>query len=150
MLTDLQRDILIKSAEGIQEGMWCTGEWFTNSPQGDMDDKSFLNVLPDDVFDGQETLLNSAQIDNLTKLHRCAEGELMLRTLMLGGTQSDYIAVERAVHGAVVDLCDRCSGRKDSGRTNSFDVSDHNDTCMSGLDPFTAGQQWSDIFRSLL
>lgn len=143
MLTDLQRDILIKSAEGIQEGMWCKGEWFSSVPDT-CEAEEFENVLPDEIFESDEVLLSNAEIDNLSRMYRCAEGELMFRTLLLGGKQSDYLAVEGAVHKAILENCEKCSSQDD------YNVFDHNDVCMLGLDPFTAGQQWSEIFRSVL
>lgn len=153
MLTDLQRDIIIKSAEGIQEGMWCKGEWFVSTPLGLESDEDWQNMLPDEIFgDDGKVALSNAQVGVLTSMYRCAEGELMLRTAVLGGTQSDFLVIEGAVSKAITERCERCALLSEKGEEEgySYDVFDHNDVCMVSLDAFTAGQQWSDIFRSLL
>lgn len=145
MITDLQRDILIKAAEGIQEGMWCVGDWFSSLPATNPHYISFNGPMVDDLFEEDSEL----ELEALSKMYRCVEGELAFRTLILGGTLSDYSAVEKLVNDRLPEICENCKQRK--ARDGELDLFDHNDQCMGpDKDVFTAGQEWADIFRSIL
>ena len=138
MLTDLQKDILIKSAEGIQEGMWCRGAWFTSSVvEGDGASSNWTDT---------SILQGYLEPGFAVSLHRCAQGEIALRTVMAGGQQSDYDAIDRAVSRTIRD--EGSCVLSHEGVHNSA-VPNHNDVCMSELDSFAAGQEWARIFREV-
>ena len=152
MLTDLQRDILIKSAEGIQEGMWCRGQWFAKEIDNAYDaiedcaSSSPRELIFDD--DGQ-LVIDQEQLLSIASQYRCVEGEIAYRTALQHGTYDDYLAIEDAVLTSVVETCDYCKTRSSEMR-RTISLYEHNDNCMEGYDAFTAGQEWSEIFRSLL
>lgn len=148
MLTDLQRDILIKSAEGIQEGMWCIGNWFSPIPHTSEQYASSygpgLEILWDDEYSQREEI----DLEALSKSYRCVEGELAFRTILLGGTYDDFHYLELVLGGAVAETCGMC--RKSITEYEDLDLFNHNDFCMDHKDAFTAGQEWAEIFRSVL
>lgn len=143
MLTDLQRDILIKSAEGIQEGMWCKGKWF--APQRTSDGAGFSEEgeYCDNVSLLFESKVTSAALSYAASSYRCVEGEIAYRTFLLGGNEVDYEILIDVVTEAVRAKCERCEGRDE-------DLWNHNDQCMDDYDAFTAGVEWATTFRSLL
>lgn len=152
MLTDLQRDILIKSAEGIQEGMWCRGQWFAReiTPSGlavDNLDSHAPNEIMFDVESGK-LIMDAEALMGIASKHRCVEGEVAYRTALLGGSYQDYLEVLAVASVAVLESCSRCRDALEDG--DNAPLFQHNDECMKKLDVFTAGQQWADIFRSLL
>lgn len=123
-LTDLQKDILVKAAEGIQEGLWCRGV-------------KFLGFTPEQALLG-EMYGTSLTLDMVRPVQRCALGELEFRTAELGGKFSDFSAVRYVVSEAVNEACDMPHGAA---------IVDHNDKCLYDADIFTAGQEWAEIFR---
>lgn len=125
MLTDLQRDILIKAAEGIQEGMWCRHTAFSVPMKGSMGTNT--------IFNGDLTL------DEALSSYRCAMGELGLRTVQLGGNGDDYFEARAAVTRVLLVI--KCNGECVGS------ISSHNDYCMKG-DAFSAGQEWAEMFRA--
>lgn len=145
MLTDLQRDILIKSAEGIQEGMWCVGNWFSPVPHTSEKYASSYGAGLEILWDDQYSQREEIDLGALSKSYRCVEGELAFRTILLGGTYDDFHHLELVVGNAVDKVCGACRGVEDD-----TDLFNHNDFCMEGKDSFTAGQEWADIFRSVL
>ena len=113
------KDILLKAAEDVQQGMWCRGVWF----HGHIDTAS-----------AQDLLSGELTADDAQKMHRCAEGSIALATAMLGGDYSTYLTTL----GHAADHINHEAGEF---------VSDHNDKCMKGMDAFDAGQEWATIFR---
>lgn len=124
MLTDLQRDILVKAAEDIQEGMWCRGSAF-------FDEISCSQFPPEAMFDEEFLTLETA-----TRSRRCAQGELALAAKRLGGDVDDFAHAESYV-------------RTHLGNCRCGSVWSHNDHCMDTLDVFSAGQEWARIFREV-
>ncbi len=141
-MTDPQviHDILIKAAEDVQEGMWCIGAWFTSNP--DNEDNEFV-VSPETAFSPRQT------VAKLSKLHRCAEGSILLSTRMAGHGIGVYHQALHAVQNNLKADCESC--RRQSG-TPSLNY--HNDTCLSRRETgvteehqFEAGQRLAELFR---
>lgn len=147
-LTDLQRDILIKSAEGIQEGMWCVGNWFSPIPHTSDQYVSILSPGLEILWDDEYSQREEIDLEALSKSYRCVEGELALRTVLLGGTYDDFHRLELVLGGVISKTCEVCKRSQDS--FEEVDLFNHNDFCMEGKDAFTAGQEWAEIFRSVL
>jgi hypothetical protein len=114
----LVKDILLKAAEDVQSGMWCKGAYFREAPE---------------VHDG--TLFSEDLIDAALASHRCAEGSLMVAAKLLGGTQTDWSKASLAVSG-------RLRRKGYQGGLIGF-----NDEKLPD-DPFEAGQQLAELFRS--
>ena len=122
------RDILLKAAEDVTQGMWCKGTWF------DVADFIDISMNPDHVlFDGRLT------VEVAQKHERCAEGSVALATALLGGGSEDYDRAVEAVQRRV-GACPEIHGE--------HYLRTHNDICLEGFDPFEAGQQLAELFRS--
>ena len=134
-LTDTQRDIAIKAAEGIQEGAWCIGAAF-HLPGPDRRAYSTGDCLFQDHL----------TVDEALQSRRCAVGELALRTAQIGGL-TDFQPVVEATASRVRALCPAV--RHGLGEDADEAVTFHNDICMRTADPFTAGQEWARIFREV-
>ena len=141
-------DILIKAAEDVQEGMWCTGQWFTNNaaiaeyPNNTLEQEESYGS--DEAFDMQMTA------GKLSKLHRCAEGSIALSAIIAGlGKGAFYLAIG-AVNKNLRNHCDRCKTDEDLYGVDSSGVAslnNHNDAHMAGMDSFSAGTHLAEIFR---
>lgn len=118
------RDILLKAAEDVQQGMWCRGGWFRNIHSG-----TYLMRMPD-MWGSRQTL------DYLTRHQRCAGGSLALATANAGGDYKSWVDTLSAVGATIRQTCD-CAGH----------LQGHNDHCLSD-DPFEAGQQLAELFRT--
>ena len=135
--TDPQQihDILIKAAEDVQQGMWCRGAWFTNTPGEDED-----GILLEDAFSMR---LINISAEGLAKMNRCAEGSIALATIQAGLRRSDYEATLSAVQSNLNSHCERCENRSE----NAPSLNLHNDSHMAVMESFDAGQHLAEIFR---
>lgn len=142
MLTDLQRDILIKSREGIQEGLWCQGSWFTEGL--DEEGCSVGRSLGDDDFFYEYDMKGVGALEAVARFHRCAEGEIAFRTMQVGGTENDYGEILGAIVDHLEETCAKCH------KYNEPSVESHNDRHMDGLDKLEGGQEWARIFDAVI
>jgi hypothetical protein len=114
------KDILLKAAEDVQQGMWCKGSWFHDSGYG------LSRVL--EAAEEEVALLAASR--------RCAQGSLVLATRLLGGTEDDYLDAENAVDNRLMSHVGWWSG-----------LIAYNDDSLPD-DPFEAGQQLAELFRT--
>jgi hypothetical protein len=114
------KDIILKSSEGLQHGLICNGNWLvldSKSPTARLlnntgwTDHEFFSLLDpnnkDEHYKEDEYgVLFTVPIGNKERVQmvedaltakRCAEGELMLNTVLLDGTQNDYELAKNAV-----------------------------------------------------
>jgi hypothetical protein len=115
------RDILLKAAEDVTQGMWCRGHYFMDEAE---------ELFPEALFRSSSTEL----LDLAQNSRRCAHGSLVVATLLLGGSLNDYTAVDRAVHSRVTSF------------TEASGLIAYNDDILPD-DPFEAGQQLAELFR---
>ena len=113
------KDILLKAAEDVQQGMLCRSGWFLNEGDG---------------YSDKDLLTGCLTVDDAQSMPRCAEGSIALATAMLGSDWSTYVRTRDHV-AAHINHEDGCS------------VAVHNDFCMKNKDAFEAGQEWATIFR---
>ena len=140
-------DILIKAAEDVQEGMWCTGQWFTNNPSI----LNFPNMVREESYGSDEAFDLQMTASKLSKMHRCAEGSIALATIMAGLGKGAFTLAIGAVNKNLRNHCDRCKRDEDlyggpSG-TGHSSLNNHNDAHMAGMESFDAGQHLAEIFR---
>jgi hypothetical protein len=141
MLTDLQRDILIKSREGIKEGMWCTGAWFAPSVVEEDGVSAVYSIhAMDDVKAFEAVATYPENLETIAAYHRCAEGEIAFRTMLAGGTWEDYVHILTAVSEHLDVVC----------RQECNTVESHNDTCMADFAKLDGGQEWAHIFDEVI
>lgn len=114
------KDILLKAAEDVQSGMWCKRDYFVTE-----DPVHYIDV---DIFDG--TLKTGAAQAS----KRCAHGSLALATRLLGGDTNDY---RFAADAAVRQLW----------KLGHSSLVEFNDDHLPD-DPFEAGQQLAELFRT--
>jgi len=121
----LVKDILLKAAEDVQSGMWCSGAWFASRR--------------DPQYCSEEELSSDAAFelgaDAVKGKYRCAEGSIQLATVLLGGTRDDY---GNALHHVNATLRER----------TSYNLLEAFNDCALPADPFDAGQQLAELFRS--
>lgn len=149
-LTDLQRDILIKSREGIQHGMWCRGDAFLGETIEFTSVDEMWTWRTPDVLSELSTETHRELLDQLDAAHRCATGEIYLQALKLGGTVEDTKAVFEVVgrivageaHGTGIE-------HEDNEYTAQNVIEGHNDNCTT-IDPTQAGESWASIFDKAL
>lgn len=67
------RDILLKAAEDVQQGMWCKEFWF-------IDPRTNAHYFDFDLF-GDDLSIETAQASK-----RCAAGSIALAAALLGGS----------------------------------------------------------------
>ena len=130
-------DVLIKAGEDVQQGMWCMGSWFAQDEDSINNDEG-LTWAPEEIFD-----LNMS-VETLQKLHRCAEGSILLATRIAGLDLKVYEKAVEAVDGHLRTICDDCEL---TSRYGDVVLHEHNDMHMKGMTPFDAGQHLSEIFR---
>ena len=131
-------DILIKAAEDVQEGMWCTGQWFTNNPIH----LGFPNNAQEESFGSDEAFDRQVSAGKLSKMHRCAEGSIALSTIIAGLGKGAFILAIAAVNKNLPRHCNGCNYSPDPASLNN-----HNDAHMAGMDSFSAGAHLAEIFR---
>lgn len=141
MLTDLQRDILVKAAEGIQEGMWCRNAAFREPDQDADEGETWAGSLFGTSSKWSLAMAASAE--------RCATGELAYRTAQLGGKFGDYYTICGYVGDVIAEECSvRVHEREDDDGEDQ--ITWHNDRCLPfAMDAFSAGQEWARIFRQV-
>lgn len=124
------RDILLKAAEDVTQGMWCRGTWFQ-----DPDDEAQI-WSADELFGVSfDKKVGELPLDHAIKSRRCAEGSLALAAKLLGGGFGDYRTAKRAVDR-------RLELQGHVGSLMAF-----NDAHLPN-DPFEAGQQLAELFRT--
>lgn len=134
MKNDTYRDILIKAAEDVQQGLWCTGHWF-------YDDKNHVGYLADHIFaKGTGLTLEDAAL-----MRKCAEGSVAYATVQAGGGVQDYQKVIKLVNANVPD-CDDCYDAFDA-RFNPKTLNHYNDVHLDSMDQFGSGQKLAELFR---
>lgn len=143
---DIIKDILLKAAEDVQQGLWCSGSWFSefgDSGPSYADNEFFDLVRPES---GSEH--RSMAVEDFSSYHRCAEGSIALATAMAGYGPNMYRSAVKAVEDHMKDsnLCPL---------KLPHSLSSHNDTCILSMFfdttetlPFDAGQHLAELFRS--
>lgn len=113
---DTVKDILLKAASDVGQGMWCIGSWFTKPKTVKEDGKvmvvedySYADIevfglitspLPESLY---STRSREDWISVLSKMERCAEGSIALATIMAGKSQDLYEAIVRYVADFLYD-----------------------------------------------
>lgn len=128
-------DVLIKAGEDVQQGMWCTGAWFTEDAEND----DGLSWAPEEAFKLTMT------VESLSKLHRCAEGSIALATITARLPLSVYHHAVGKVENNLPNHCGSCDKNKMLGA--DYPLHEHNDGHMKEMDPFTAGQHLAWVFQ---
>ena len=115
------KDILLKTSEGLKQGLICNGSWFKWEEEVEemgvydfsMDESEFWDGLIYKRYDqGDREIKVDTQklLKQANEAERCIEGEVALQTANLGGTQDDY----HLAKGAILKyLNDRPMGEKD-------------------------------------
>ena len=145
-------DILIKSAEDVQQGMWCTGAWFTNKRQISMEMQEnpldVANIAETEVAYGDsEVFDNELSVDHLKSLQRCAEGSIALATIIAGENSMMYRKAVKAVERVLPDHCESCARTSVDYPDQPVSLNAHNDGHLYSVDEFEAGQKLSELFR---
>lgn len=159
-LTDLQRDILIKSAEGIKEGMWCRGAWFAPKLSGEGKSRD-----AEDGYGGESALpwrttwwatmtwteiTEQEMLEMLGTAYRCAEGEVAYRTALAGGSYDDVRHIFAEVNAY---LRYKFTRRSDAWNAHSplpdETMNEHNDDCQDWMTADQAAEEWFEIFRAV-
>lgn len=124
----ITKDILIKAAEDVQQGMWCQGALFK------------MAWPADDIF------VSSHVKELAQKAPRCAEGSINLATALSGG---DWADAEKAIHAVNAVLGEFCDEKIHFGEDllPCNTLYHHNDHHMDDMDSFEAGQHLAEIFR---
>lgn len=150
MLTDLQRDILLKASEGIKEGAWCQSNWFIDPVYGELGFGS--NFLCEDTIDfysydeeSRERKSTESVLMLMARSKRCAAGEVAWQTKLIGGGMGDYEAAVRAVDVTLQQRCEICADGEYDGPADC--TVSHNDSHMSGMSVDDAGLHLSEIYR---
>ena len=147
------KDILIKAAEDVQQGMWCVGKWFSHRGFSDCD--LFPGAFP---HYNPSPAIRKLSIDHRLELaqgsERCAEGSIALATALLGGTHNDYLEAIRAVEqekdpGDPKMMIEDYGGLADYNDTRLVEVVRDGETVsITEGSRFAAGQILAGIFRS--
>lgn len=93
-------DILLKAAEDVQAGLWCTGSWFK-----DPKDEDTAYADTDMVITGNLDYSNTFHtesvgilfpVEKISRMQRCAEGSIMLSAIIAGPVEGVYDLYEEA------------------------------------------------------
>lgn len=155
------KDILIKAAEDVQQGMWCSGALFqTVGGVWDM----YLEIVPESLSSSfislDESVMSYSPMETIesvilnaekaSKSHRCAQGSIALAAALLGHGRQPVLEeilsrADELVTKALYEHCSSCA--EASFYRLSFLIVTHNDCHMRGYGPFEAGVFWAEIFR---
>lgn len=128
------RCILLKAAEDVQSGMWCKGDYYAV----EIDENRHVTDAP---FWGPTHLFTNRAFETVADKYRRAEGSLALVTWQLGGNHRDYRRASQAVRKTLHERF----GEDDYGYPMM--LHEFNDDHLPD-DPFEAGQQLAELFRS--
>lgn len=163
---DLLRDILLKGAEDVAQGMWCRGAQFAAEVDEESryvgygtagyDQARYVLVWPllytELVGSPADSEMRSELMGVALGAYRCAEGSLQVATAMLGG---DPVAWEEAVSWAEREIAGRpeltdgsCESLDEGCGRRMMPLAHFNDAHLTGMTPFEAGQVLAEIFRS--
>lgn len=117
------RDILLKAAEDVQQGMWCKTSTFRVNGEA--------RLVTDLLYgDSNFDFIDPITLDQAMASKRCAQGSLGVATMLLGGRFDEYTAALTAVQDRIGTL-----------------LWVYNDDHLPD-DPFEAGQQLAELFRT--
>lgn len=120
------KDILLKAASDVEQGMHCKGAWF----------KPFLKEGESSVI---AAFLKDITIEQMEKSQRCAGGSLALSTRLLGGNEDDLFEAIKIVEDEI-----QIQSPYGHHRVTLYTYND----ALLPHDPFAAGQKLSELFRA--
>lgn len=128
------KDILLKAAEDVQQGMWCQGALFAGK-----------NDLYGEIF------ISKPALEEAQGKLRCAEGSVGLAAALQGFPEEISQAAILHVCETLPDLCDQPGPGQPDAVTRDPRPCDtlfhHNDHHMDDINAFEAGQHLAEIFR---